>query len=41
MSRFDVISALEGFIKTRGNRARGAIGIVGRLVTMCGLVKRI
>ncbi len=41
MSRFDAISALEGFIKTRGNWARSAIGIVGRLVTMRGLVKRI
>jgi len=41
MSRFDIISALEGFIKTRGNWARGAIGIIGRLVIICGLVKRI
>ena len=41
MSRFDAISALEGFIKIRGNRARGAIGIVGRLVIMRGLIKRI
>ena len=41
MSRSDAISALEGVVKMRGNRARGAIGIVGRLVTMRGLVKRI
>ena len=41
MSKFDVISALEGFVKTRGNRARGAMGIMGRLVTIRGLVKRI
>jgi hypothetical protein len=41
MSRFDATSALKGFVKTRGNRAHGAVGIVGRLVTMRGLVKRI
>ena len=41
MSRFDTISALEGFIKTRGNRVRGAIGIIGRLVIIRGLIKRI
>jgi hypothetical protein len=40
MSRFDATSALEGFVKTRGNRARGAVGIVGRLVIIHGLVKR-
>jgi hypothetical protein len=40
MSRFDIISALEGFVKTRGNRARSAIGIIGRLVTIRGLIKR-
>jgi hypothetical protein len=41
MSRFDAISALEGFVKTRGNRAYGTIGIIGRLVTIRGLIKRI
>ena len=41
MSRFDAISALEGFVKTRGNRARGAMGIIGRLVIIRGLIKRI
>jgi hypothetical protein len=39
-SRFDATSALEGVVKTRGNRACDAIGIVGRLVTMRRLVKR-
>jgi len=41
MSRFDVISALEGFVKTRGNWARSTIGIMGRLVIIRGLIKRI
>jgi hypothetical protein len=39
-SRFDATSALEEVVKTRGNQVRDAIGIVGRLVTMRGLVKR-
>ena len=39
-SRFDVTSALEGVVKTRGNRVHDVVGIVGRLVTMRGLVKR-
>jgi hypothetical protein len=41
MSEFDVISALEGFVKTRDNRVRGAVGIVERLVIIYGLIKRI
>ena len=41
MSRSNAISALEGVVKIRGNRARGAIGIMGRLVIMRGLIKRI
>jgi len=41
MSRFDVISALEGFIKTRGNRVYSAIGLIGRLVIIRELIKRI
>jgi hypothetical protein len=41
MSKFDIISALEGFVKTRGNRVRSAMGIVGRLVIIRGLIKRI
>ncbi len=39
-SRFDATSALEGVVKTRGNRVRDAVGIMGRLVIMRGLVKR-
>jgi hypothetical protein len=41
MSKFNAISALEGFVKTRGNRVRGAIGIIGRLVIIRGFIKRI
>jgi hypothetical protein len=41
MSRSDAISALEGVVRIRGNRVRGVVGIVERLVTMRGLVKRI
>ena len=41
MSRFDAISALEGVARIRGNRARGAMEIVGRLVIIRGLVKKI
>jgi hypothetical protein len=41
MSKFDVISALEEFVKTRGNWVRGVIGIIGRLVIIRGLIKRI
>jgi hypothetical protein len=40
ISRSNAISALEGVVRIRGNRVRGAIGIIGRLVTMRGLVKR-
>jgi hypothetical protein len=39
-SRFDMTSALEGVVKTRGNQVRDAVGIVGRLVIMRELVKR-
>ena len=41
MSRSDAISALEGVVKTRGNRVRDVMGIVGRLVIIRGLIKRI
>ena len=41
MSRFDATSALEGVARIRGNRARGAIESVGRLVIIRGLIKRI
>ena len=41
MSKFDTISALEGFVKMRGNWVYGAIGIIGRLVIIYGLIKRI
>ena len=41
MSRFDILSTLEGVVRTRGNRARDAIEIIGRLVIIRGLVKRI
>jgi hypothetical protein len=41
MSRFDVINALEGVIKTRGNQARGVIETIGRLVIIRELIKRI
>jgi hypothetical protein len=39
-SKSDTVSALEGFARTRGNQARGAVGIVGRLVIIHGLVKK-
>ena len=41
MSRFDATSALEGFVRMRGNRARDAVAIAERLVIMRGLVKKI
>lgn len=40
MSRFDAISALEEFIKMRGNRARDTVEIVERLVIMRALAKK-
>ena len=40
MSRFDAISALEGFVKIRGNRVRDAMEIARRLVIIRGLVKK-
>jgi hypothetical protein len=41
MSGFNAISTLEGFARTRGNRARDAMGIIRRLVIIRGLIKRI
>ena len=41
MSRFDAISALEGFVGTRGNRARGAIVLVEKLGIIRELVKKL
>ena len=41
MSRFDAINALEGVVKTRGNRARGVVETIRRLVIIREPIKRI
>jgi len=41
ISRSNVINALKGVVRTRGNRARGVVGIVERLIIIRGLVKKI
>jgi hypothetical protein len=39
ISRFDAINSLKGFIRTRGNRAHGAMETVEKLGIIRGLVK--
>lgn len=41
MSKSDATSALKGFARIRGNRARDVVETVRRLVIMRELVKRI
>jgi hypothetical protein len=41
ISRFDIISILEGFIGTRGNRARGTIVFIEKLGIIRELVKKL
>jgi hypothetical protein len=41
MSRFDAINALEGFVRTRGNQARGAIILMEKLGIIRELVKKL
>jgi hypothetical protein len=41
MSRFGAISAPEGSIGTRGNRARGAVALVEKLGITRELVKKL
>jgi hypothetical protein len=41
INRFDTISILEGFVRTRGNRARGAIILVEKLGIIRELVKKL
>jgi hypothetical protein len=41
ISRFDAISILEGFVRTRGNRARGAIILIEKLGIMRELIKKL
>jgi hypothetical protein len=41
ISRFNTISILEGFVRTRGNQARGAIVLVEKLGIIRELVKKL
>ena len=41
MNRFNVIGALEGLAKTRGNRLHDAVALAVKLVIMRGLVRRL
>jgi hypothetical protein len=41
ISRFDAINALERFVRTRGNRARGAVILVEKLGIIRELVKKL
>jgi hypothetical protein len=41
MRRFNVIGALEGLVKTRGNRLYDVVALVEKLVIMRELVKRL
>jgi hypothetical protein len=41
INKFDTISALEGFVGTRGNRARGTIILIEKLGIIHELVKKL
>jgi hypothetical protein len=41
ISRFNAISVLEGFVRTRGNRARSVIILIEKLGIIRELVKKL